>query len=301
MSRSALENGTTLRVAVFGSCVSRDTCEYLPSADVVCYVARQSAIVHLHPAGTGRWPADELNSAFQAKMFNGDMEADAVSRLAAVEADVLLVDLVDERRGVWQFPDGSYLTNSVEAARAGVETWAPLEGARLIPFGTSEHFRLWSSGFVTVMRRLRVAHAVPLVFIDLDWADTVDEAVAPRGPITAVGRMVRRFRRGIRSARRDVIRGERLGTQLRDLVTPPRTEAEELAREAKRANKQFRRYRTFAESHLAGTSVRRTSRELRMSSENRWGIAPYHYRDVDYESIADEIVNKLQRKKGGLL
>ena len=156
-----------LQVAVFGSCVSRDTCEYLPSAEVAPYVARQSAIVHLNPAGARRWSDEALDSAFQAKMFNGDMEADAVQRLLEAEPDVLLIDLVDERRGVWVFPDGTYLTNSVEAFRTGVDDWAPREGGRLIPFGSDEHFHLWSAGFDSVMRRLQAESSALMFFIDL--------------------------------------------------------------------------------------------------------------------------------------
>ncbi|KXZ57313.1 hypothetical protein Bravens_01833 [Brevibacterium ravenspurgense] len=295
-----MEDTEQLQVAVFGSCVSRDTCEYLPSADVAPYVARQSAIVHLNPAGARRWSDEALNSAFQAKMFNGDMEADAVERLLEAEPDVLLIDLVDERRGVWVFPDGTYLTNSVEAFRTGVDDWAPREGGRLIPFGSDEHFRLWSAGFASVMRRLQAESSALTFFIDLDWAELIDDVNPSHGLVAFGGRAVRRLRRGLRTALRDVREGD-YRAMLRDLCVPPATEREKLRREARRANRQFRRYRQFAQSRIDGVHIRRQADDLRMSTANQWGTAPYHYRAADYQSIADEIVNSIERKKGGFL
>ncbi|PKY70541.1 hypothetical protein CYJ40_05350 [Brevibacterium ravenspurgense] len=290
-----------LQVAVFGSCVSRDTCEYLPSAEVAPYVARQSAIVHLNPVGARRWSDEALDSAFQAKMFNGDMEADAVARLLEAEPDVLLIDLVDERRGVWAFPDGTYLTNSVEAFRTGVDDWAPREGGRLIPFGSDEHFRLWSAGFESVMGRLQAEISALLVFIDLDWAELIDDVVPSHGVVAFGGRAFRRLRRGLRTALRDVREGEDYRVLLRDLFLPPATAREKLRGEARRANRQFRRYRQFAQSRIDGVHIRRQTDDLRMSTANQWGTAPYHYRAADYQSIADEIVNSIERKKGGFL
>ncbi|MFB9777557.1 DUF6270 domain-containing protein [Brevibacterium otitidis] len=254
-----MEDTEQLQVAVFGSCVSRDTCEYLPSAEVAPYVARQSAIVHLNPAGARRWSDEALDSAFQAKMFNGDMEADAVERLLAVEPDVLLIDLIDERRGVWVFPDGTYLTNSVEAYRTGVDDWAPKEGGRLIPFGSDEHFRLWSAGFVSVMRRLQAKSSALMFFIDLDWAELIDDADPSHGLVALGGRAVRRVRRGLRAAVRDMREGKEYGVLLRDLCLPPATEREKLRGEARRANRQFRRYRQFAQSRIDGVHIRGSS------------------------------------------
>lgn len=290
-----------LQVAVFGSCVSRDTCEYLPFAEVAPYVARQSAIVHLNPVGARRWSDEALDSAFQAKMFNGDMEADAVERLLEAEPDVLLIDLVDERRGVWVFPDGTYLTNSVEAFRTGVDVWGPREGGRLIPFGSDEHFSLWSAGFETVMRRLQAESSALLVLIDLDWAELIDDVASSHGVVAFGGRAVRRFRRGLRTALRDAREGADFRVVLRDLCVPPATEREKLRSEARRANRQFRRYRQYAQSCIDGVHIRRQAEDLRMSAANQWGIAPYHYRVADYQSVADEIANSIERKKGGFL
>ncbi|WP_286956749.1 DUF6270 domain-containing protein [Brevibacterium sp. UBA7493] len=286
---------TDIRIAIFGSCVSRDTCEYLPTSDVVCYVARQSAISSLHPVGSERYSTADLQSAFQAKMFAGDMVADVTARIAAAEPEVILVDLVDERRGVWLFPDGAYLTNSVEASRIGIEQLAPADGARLLPFGTDEHFDLWKEGFSQVMNGLRNRLAV-CVFIDIDWAEAPEGAPGRRGVRSRLGSTVRRLQRGLREMRRTVHRGEGLRAAARCLLHPPATKVEALADQAREANRGFRRYRDFAARFfLPDHIVRRSAADVQMGSQHRWGQAPYHYRNTDYESIAAQVLRLTHR------
>lgn len=277
----------SLRIAIFGSCVSRDTCEFMTDAEVVCYVARQSAIAALGPVGEGRFSSSPLGSAFQAKMFDGDQRADAVVRITASDPDLILVDLVDERRGVWSMPDGTYLTNSIEAYRASIEKHAPTAGARLIRFGSDEHFRLWQRGFRMIMEHLTTLRA-PIVLLDIAWAETVAGKPRPAGPRFLAGSAARRLKRGARGMGRAVARGDSLAVAINELLTPDRTSAEQMAREAKRANRQFRRYAVTA-AELCDFTVFREARGLRMTAEHRWGSAPFHYRNSDYSSMADEI------------
>ncbi len=288
---------TPLRIAIYGSCVSRDTCEYLPHAEVVAYVARQSMITVLHPAGAGRFSADALDSAFQARMFTGDQAADGVNRIVEAAPDVLLIDLVDERRGVWQFPDGSFLTNSIEATRAGVDEWAPKAGAKLLPFGSDEHFALWSQGLRVVMEQLMSLQA-RVVFLDIAWAEVFEGARLPHGARFEIGRALRRVQRGARQARRSIGRGDPLVDALGSFVNPSTSPAEQLAAEAREGNMTFARYRAavhtyFAVDDEAGERrhiIERDRAQIRTTAEHRWGPAPYHYRPQDYESIAAEIM-----------
>ena len=41
-----------MKIAIFGSCVSRDTAEFMPDAEVVAYVARHSVTSLETPHGT---------------------------------------------------------------------------------------------------------------------------------------------------------------------------------------------------------------------------------------------------------
>lgn len=286
------------QIAIYGSCVSRDTCEHLPNTEVVAYVARQSMITALHPVGAGRFSADALDSDFQARMFTGDQIADGVSRIAQADADVLLIDLVDERRGVWQFPDGSFLTNSIEATRAGVEAWAPKAGARLIRFGSDEHFELWERGLRKVMKQLLRLRAT-VMFLDIAWAEAFEGSRLPGGARSEVGRLLRRMQRGGRQARRSLGRGDPLVDAIGSFVNPTTTPAEQLIAEAREGNMSFARYRKSIHEYFTADGeaggrrhvIERGRAEVRTSSGHRWGPAPYHYRKQDYESIAAEILN----------
>lgn len=279
------------RIDVWGSCVSRDTLEYMPDIAVGTYVARQSAIVSLSPAGDIDVPSDRLDSDFQKRMLEGDRAADVVARLSEPGAALLLLDLVDERRGVWKFPSGAFLTNSVEAYHSGVEVWGPAAGARLIEFGTDEHFELWRRGFTRVAERV-TALSVPLVFLDIAWAEVSEGQSLPRGIRSVAGTIGRRVKRGTRQMSRSVVRGESLDIAVRGLVSPGQTRAEKIAEVSRRENQRYQRYAAFA-AKWATATVRRTSADVRMNPEHRWGVGPYHYRDSDYEGIASDVRSHL--------
>ncbi|GAA4283365.1 DUF6270 domain-containing protein [Brevibacterium daeguense] len=280
----------TQRIAIFGSCVSRDTCEYISGPIVEAYVARQSAIVSLQPVGEATFSSDSLDSPFQAKMYEGDQRGDAVQRLIGAEPDVILIDLVDERRGVWQFPDGSFLTNSVEASRTGMESRAPELGARLIEFGTDEHFSLWSRAFDSQVQELADAGLLATsVLLDIEWAAALSGHPYPSTSLrSTLGRRVRRGQRRARNSVRRLQQGAGLAQSLKAAQEISETQAESFARRAFEANERLQRYTGHAHRRL-GTRVRRESSALRIDPEHKWGPEPYHYRGQDYVSIAAEI------------
>ncbi|WP_349829363.1 DUF6270 domain-containing protein [Brevibacterium litoralis] len=283
-----------LPVAIYGSCVSRDLCEFWPEARVARYVARQSAIVRLEPVGRGRYTSDDFESRFQARMYSGDRMANAGKQILDSKAAVLLVDLVDERRGVWRFPDGTYLTNSVEAFRIGVEQWAPAHGGRLIPFGTDEHFYLWREGFERTMRRNR-ALAKPrmeIVLLDLDWAEALDGQGLGRGVVSWGGSVLRQTQRQTGRFRRALSMGKSPVTAVSEMLERVPSVVEEFARESRRMNALVRRYIDVAAPY-ADLVVRRMVDQVRMSEEHKWGLEPYHYRDSDYEGVVEQIRDHL--------
>lgn len=283
-----------LQLDIWGSCVSRDTVEEMPDAQPRAYVARQSAIVTLCPAVDLEIPMERLESDFQRRMLDGDRHANAGDRLADSSAAAVLVDLVDERRGVWKFPDGSFLTNSVEAYHTGIDKWGRERNGRLIEFGTDEHFGLWKEGFQQVLATMR-HRSDPILLLDIAWAEVFEGQDSPRGPKALMGLLSRKVKRGTREMTRAVARGESLVSSVGRMVTPADTRAEQLIADSRRANVETRRYVQVAES-LVDAVIRRTVGEVRMNSEHKWGVGPYHYRDSDYGGIANDIRNVL----GGL-
>lgn len=281
-----------MKIAIFGSCVSRDTCELASDAAVVAYVARQSVTSLVTPHGGEDIELDELDSPFQVRMVTGDLEGNGVDRLVKVanKLDLVLIDLVDERRGFWQFPDGTTMTNSIEIELCGAGMWAKRKGARLVEFGTDEHFEAWQVGFSALLEEMKRAEIWDrTVLLDIEWACAVAGAPHPENTATAqLGRRWRKMQRGGREATRRLSRGAGIGEAARHFRNVGRTETEEYADRARQANAKYARYREFAQGKVAAV-ISKQSHEVRINRGHKWGPQPFHYRDEDYLSIIDSI------------
>ena len=82
--------------------------------------------------------------------------------------------------------------------------------------------------------------------------------------------------------------GERVAETLASLRYVRSTEAEEYADRAVALNADYVRYRSFASSTVASI-VARTSDQVRINRQHKWGPPPFHYRDEDYKSIVQSI------------
>ena len=281
-----------MKVAIFGSCVSRDSVEFMPEAEVVTYVARHSVTSLESPHGAEGMDLSELTSAFQERMVTNDLHGSGLERIVhtASDLDVVLLDLVDERRGFWQFSDGTTMTNSIEVESCGAARAARRGGARLVEFGTDEHFKAWKSGYIKLIDGLKGAGLwEKTILLDIEWAGAVDGAQHPQNDSLAkLGRNWRRLQRGSREANRRLTRGEGIAEALSSLRNVRPTEAEEYADRAVAANADFVRYRRFAQSMVKST-VTRASSQVRINRDHKWGPQPFHYRDEDYRSIVQNV------------
>jgi hypothetical protein len=161
------------RVLIYGSCVSRDTFEFLdPSRySLLRYIARQSLISAFSPADVDDLDLGALSSPFQRRMVLGDIAGSLAQDLFDLgdRTDLILWDLCDERLGVYRHTSGAVVTRSVELVRSGAElrfaTWEH------IPFGTDDHFALWDealSRFVVLLEEATLARKVLLLAVP--WA-----------------------------------------------------------------------------------------------------------------------------------
>ena len=281
-----------MKIAIFGSCVSRDTAEFMPEAEVVAYVARHSVTSLESPHGTAGIDLSDLTSAFQKRMVTSDLNGTGLERITknAKDLDVVLLDLVDERRGFWRFSDGTTMTNSLEVESCGAARVARRAGARLVEFGTDEHFDQWRSGFITLIEGLKDAELwEKTILLDIEWAGAVDGAQHPQNDgFAKAGRQWRRLQRGSREAGRELSRGRGLGEAWQSLRNIKPTEAEEYADRALSANAQYVRYHEAARD-FANSTVTKLSKDLRIDPAHRWGPQPFHYRERDYLGIANGI------------
>lgn len=288
-----------MKIAIFGSCVSRDSVEFMSDAEVVAYVARHSATSLVSPHGTDGIDVSDLNSAFQKRMVTSDLTGTGLERIVgnSKDLDVVLLDLVDERRGFWRFPDGTTMTNSIEVESCGVAREARRSGARLVEFGTDEHFGCWRTGYFSLIDGLKGAGLWDrTILLDIEWAAAVDGAQHPQSDSLAkLGRSWRRMQRGSREVSRSLSRGQGLAEVLTSLRHVRPTEAEEFADRAAAANADYVRYRRVAQS-MVPSAVTRASSQVRISRDHKWGPQPFHYRDEDYQSIVQSILELVENR-----
>ncbi|WP_448059160.1 DUF6270 domain-containing protein [Cellulomonas hominis] len=145
-----------LRTVILGSCVSRDTFEFLDPEryTLACYVARQSWATVARPPGDVV-DLTSLRSEFQRRVLSGALHGDMLRQLeSAMPADLVLLDLTDERLGLHETPKGGLVTRSVELVSSGLED-AYATGAPHLRFGSRAHRRAWHDGADLVLGRLR--------------------------------------------------------------------------------------------------------------------------------------------------
>lgn len=284
-----------MNIAIFGSCVSRDTCEFIPEANVLIYVARQSAVSLNHAHGETFRSVENLRSDFQRRMVVGDLTGDGSARIIEKKnsLDVILIDLTDERRGYWAFPDGTTITNSLEAEYCGVTKEARQAGARLVEFGSDEHFKNWTKGFTRLTTDLANAGLLrKTILLDIEWAASRTGARHPRWYFRkTAGRANNNIGRGFTSAFRKLREAKSIKEVLNTIPKSEPTDYQIFASRAISANKSYIRYRRLARE-LVPAVVTKQSRHLRIDPDHRWGPQPFHYRHEDYQSIVRAILGR---------
>ena len=140
----------TYNIFIYGSCVSRDCFSDLPpnSINLIKYVARQSLLSSGSRAPLEDDEVEASISSFAERCLKEDFKGTLYNDLENLFHDdsFLVVDLVDERHGVFQFDDGSIATRSIELMEAKGISWIP-PNAKLIEFGTAEHLELFEEAF----------------------------------------------------------------------------------------------------------------------------------------------------------
>lgn len=179
-----------MNVFIYGSCVSRDTFEYLESpVTLVRYVARQSLISAGVNSQAAAADAPTFDSRFQQRQSDSDLRGDLYRQLAhsSSNVDAVVVDLVDERGGLYILPGQDYITRTPERVqRGGDSTWPDR-----LPFGSATHFALWQEGF----RRFRdelTRHQLweRTICLAIPWAERTrggEDSPASFGMTAAIG------------------------------------------------------------------------------------------------------------------
>lgn len=246
-------NKSPLTIAIFGSCVSRDTFTVLEQDGAVLssYTARQSLIsaYALKPSFVENIDDTKLSSVFQQKMVLGDLRGTFRHELLQIanEVDVFLVDLVDERGGVLVDDNGGCITNSLELKKSEIVP-EDLE-LRSIKFGSDEHFQLWTeafNSFVADIRKLGLDER--LIVLCAPWA--LESAEGDRFPLP--------------------------GSSL----------------QPERMNKLYERYYAHV-AEIVPEAIRTVPESLCVAvRDHRWGLAPFHYDRPFYTYIRESLMGR---------
>lgn len=186
-------------VAIYGSCVSRDALSLVSTHDysLAAYFARSSLASSCAPASDALWALaakklENIDSDFQRRMVAADIEKTAVSALAELDWDALVVDLIDERFSLFDTEAG-VCTVSNEFLRTGLKP----KPEELTKPGSDRHWDLWRTG---ADRFCRALEGRTIVLNEAYWAmGTVEgKSLEPKFPVNAnnelLGRMYEEFR-----------------------------------------------------------------------------------------------------------
>lgn len=146
-----------IRTFIYGSCVSRDTFDFLEphGYTLTTYVARQS-LLSAYSRIDAQLPEVRTSSPFQLRMIEGDWTSSLPRSLARVRGrvDLILWDLCDERLGVRRLTNGHVVTRSVDTITSGLDAQLEAQGAEIKSFGSEWHRRHFSTRLAHFRQRL---------------------------------------------------------------------------------------------------------------------------------------------------
>ncbi|MGT3070937.1 DUF6270 domain-containing protein [Pseudomonas putida] len=134
---------------IYGSCVSRDIFNLEESRDfkLTDYYARSSMASLCSEAYENDDALSRIPSAFRRRMVACDFSKEILSSQDKFSAaDVILIDLIDERFDLICLPSGQLLTNSNELGESALLKDEPVFGHTTIKQGTAERRELWLQG-----------------------------------------------------------------------------------------------------------------------------------------------------------
>lgn len=159
-------------IFLYGGCVIRDAYEKINTqAGLAGYVARQSLISAMNPPSKELTPV-QLESPFQSRMVNGDIQSNLIPALRKLvsRVDLVVMDCQIERLGVHRLEDGSFITKSSELNKSGaLKTLRKLRPE--IKIGTDRHTNFYTHAARRLTSRLEALGLKErTIIINAPWA-----------------------------------------------------------------------------------------------------------------------------------
>lgn len=133
------------KIFIYGSCVTRDafnTPEAKQRFEIVEYIARSSLGSLATEPCIDNAILTKIQSNFQRRMVEYDMNKQLFTRIAQCQFDILLIDLIDERFDLLEVGANQILTYTNEYVSGG----GMATSGRLIKNGSQEYISLWKQG-----------------------------------------------------------------------------------------------------------------------------------------------------------
>jgi hypothetical protein len=163
------------KVAIIGSCISRDLWPIRGDTDGLLYVSRTSLPSLFSTPVKGFRPAAEPPQPLgrhQHRALVADLEKTALAALVAFGPTHLIFDFIDERFDLLSL-DGGLATHSWELATSGYMDQKPFRRARLVPRLSDACARLWSRGAAEMAAFVRATplRDARLILHSARWAE----------------------------------------------------------------------------------------------------------------------------------
>lgn len=168
-----------MRIAILGSCVTRDMVQFLPANfQLALYVARTSFVSLASDAVLINEEDIAVEHDFNKRVVFWDMTKAFWQKLEEAKPDIIIIDLIDERFDLWRM-GGKVVTRSNYLSMSNVEQ-EYLSGFELLRRSSQSTHDVWKMSCDTVIPRLRSACKKIVLHRSL-WAEKyyVDENVVP--------------------------------------------------------------------------------------------------------------------------
>lgn len=144
-----------MKIAIYGSCVSRDIFNYSDEFDVIDYQARSSIISQTSLSAEHMGIDVSRNkSSFQRKMIEGDINKNYLDNILKKDFNVMLIDFIDERLPVVLAPSGSAITQSPELTSTGFNP-ENITGSKRIFWLDENYINYWNSAIKIFSEKLK--------------------------------------------------------------------------------------------------------------------------------------------------
>lgn len=168
-----------IKAFLYGSCVGRDMYEMVGKShrlERLETIARQSLVSAFHPAPMDGFNLKKIKSPFQQRMALRDFEGSLLKALDRQKdtLDVIIIDLVDERRGVMKYPGGATFTRSRENESALIGRYEDL-GAEYLEFESDSFYGAFAREAVAFKKVLtKYGLLEKTIILDIPLALTYD-------------------------------------------------------------------------------------------------------------------------------